>query len=356
MIRYLIKNNMKLMTRSFINIMVLVICPLMVSAILTSAFTALMEKYEGSDGFKVGYKITGNVQDGFEDSIITMGDKSGIQFVKYTNEAPEDLLKNSDISCFVDFSEDTYKIYEKEDCQTEGKILEGAMSLYFDISSNYKLLINSQEDLVNVEKADFIPAVDSKDYYGIIEIVYFAWCAIVCAAGLLTNEKKYGIRNKFVISGISEVKIYLARLISLGAIVTVGVSLSAIASVLLFDVHWGNVLLSAIIVIFMVMASCAFGLMIYTITDSMVLTVIITFIIVWIAGYIGGSFETYMFSSTSQSVKELSPIYHENRALVEILLMGKSDYFISAVLYSLGICTGCSAIAVIAGKLRARLA
>ena len=345
---------MKLMTRSFVNIMLLVVCPVIISAILTSAFAALMEKYEDSEGFTVGYRVTGDVQEGFENQLKAMGGESGIVFAEYPSDTPENILKNPDIACFIEFTGDTYKVYEKEECQTEGKILEGAMSLFYDYSSNEWIALSSQADPLTIEKADFIPPVDSKDYYGIIEIVYFAWCGIVCAAGLLTNEKKNRIRNKYTVSGISEVKLYLARLISLGAVVLAGVSLAAVISVLLFEVHWGNILLSGLIVIVMVMASSALGLMIYTVTDSMVLTVIITFIVVWICGYIGGSFETYMFSSMSQKVKEMSPIYHENRALIEILLIGKSDYLLSALLYSLGICASCSAIAIIAGKLRAR--
>jgi ABC-2 type transport system permease protein len=100
------------------------------------------------------------------------------------------------------------------------------------------------------------------------------------------------------------------------------------------------------------MAATAFGIMLYSITDSMVLTIILTFSIVWVWGFFGGSFETYMFSSMPQSLKNISPIYHENRALIEILVQGKSDYILSALLYSGAIVVGCSCVSVFACYLR----
>ena len=355
MIRYLIKNNIKLMSRSFINIMAIIICPLLVSAILTSAFSSLMEKYEGSDGFTVGYRYTGaSDSELMKESLKNMGSENGIKFVEYTEGEAEEILTSAELACFIEFVDDSFIIYEKEEALTEGKILEGAMSIFYGYATDMQAAMSTKTYEITVSDADYIPPVDSKDYYGIIEIVYFGWCAIVCAAGLFSNEKKYRIRNRFSISGVSEVKLYIARLLSLGIVVGGGVGISAVLSALLFQVHWGNVLLSAIIVFFMVMASSAFGLMLYSLTDSMVLTIIIVFSVVWICGFFGGSFETYMFSSASQTLKNLSPIYHENRALIELLVQGKSDYIISALLYPAGILAVCSAISVAAGKLRSR--
>ena len=57
MIRYLIKNNFKLMARNWVNTFMLVLCPLLVSAVLISAFSSLFESYESVGDFKAGYSI-----------------------------------------------------------------------------------------------------------------------------------------------------------------------------------------------------------------------------------------------------------------------------------------------------------
>ena len=94
--------------------------------------------------------------------------------------------------------------------------------------------------------------------------------------------------------------------------------------------------------------------MFQSITDNMIITVILTFSLVWIAGFFGGSFETYMFAAHSQSVKLLSPIYHANRALVELSCIGKSDYISSSILYDIAIILVCSFIGICAGAIRRR--
>ena len=57
MIRYLIKNNLKIMFRSPVNIIMYVLCPIIVSAVIMSAFSAVFESYEGPEEFTVGYTI-----------------------------------------------------------------------------------------------------------------------------------------------------------------------------------------------------------------------------------------------------------------------------------------------------------
>lgn len=71
-------------------------------------------------------------------------------------------------------------------------------------------------------------------------------------------------------------------------------------------------------------------------------------------GFFGGSFETYMFSSISDILKHLSPIYHGNRALVELSCIGESNYVASSVWFLLVITVICSAIAILAGSIRKR--
>ena len=351
MIRYLIKNNIKLMSRSSINILCFVLAPLLVSAVLMSAFSTLMEKYEDAGSFTVGYRISGEkIKIYLGEAIDKLSENNDISFVEYPAGNIEETVNNNDIACFIEFNDDQYLIYEKQGYEIHGKIAESILSIFYNSVSLGTAAIDAAD--ITVNKADFIPPVDSVDYYGIIEIIYFGWCAIVCAAALFTNEKKYMIRNKYTVSGISEFKFYLARFISLASVVLTGITISAIISALMLDVHWGNLLLSGLIVMVSIMAATAFGIMLYTITDSMVLTIIFAFSIVWIWGFFGGSFETYMFSSLSETLKKISPIYHENRALIEILLQGKSDYLLSALCYSGAIAVGCSAVSVFAGYLR----
>lgn len=349
MIRYLIKNNFKIMFRSAVNILLFVLCPIVVSAVLISAFSSLMESYEPAEEFQVGYRIDKDSSYGeYMNMLKNVGDENGVTFVEYDEGDIEELIHQHELGGFVEFKGDSYKVYEINDRKVEGATLEYMMSAFF----NSSLSGDIKDISLNIEKSEYAPAINSTDYYGIIYIVYFGWCAIVCAAGLFSNEKKNRIGERLQVSNLSVFQIYLARLIPIVTVVAIGICIAAVVSAFMMGVHWGNIAISVVVILLMIIAATASEMMIYEVTGSMVATIIISFGMVWILGFIGGSFETYMFSPYPESLKQLSPIYHGNRALTELSSMGESDYVLSSIIYSTVLIFVSSFISLIAGKLR----
>ena len=356
MIRYLIKNNFKLMFRNTWSVVVMLLGPILVIAVLSSAFSELMKSYEGVDEFTVGYRMQEMAENNVMiESAKLAGEEAGILFYEYPEGDIKDVMEKNELAGFVEFLGNTYVVYKSADYEVEGITLEYFMNKVMNAGVNAALQLQEQEDIVlPVEELEFMPAVNARDYYGIAYIVYFCWCGMICATGVLSNEKKYGIVRRFQVSNISEVQNYLGKLIPITLTVAVGMAVATVITVLLYDIHWGNPMLSILIVFMMILAGAALGMMLYNISDNLVITIIMQFTIVWFMGFFGGSFETYMFSSTSDTLKHLSPIYHSNRALVELSCMGESNYVASAVGYSLVITVVCSAIAILAGHIRKR--
>lgn len=354
MIRYLIKNNFKLMFRNTWSVAVMLLGPILVIAVLSSAFSELMKSYEGVDEFTVGYRIQ-EADNAMIEATKIAGEETGILFFEYPEGDIKDVMEKNELSGFVEFAEDKYTVYTSADYEVEGITLEYFMNKVMNEGLNASLQIKEQAKIVlPVEQLKYMPAIDSVDYYGIIYIVYFCWCGMICATGVLSNEKKYGIVRRFQVSNISESQNFFGKFIPIVLTVTGGMAIATIITVLLYDIHWGNPFLSTVIVFLMIVAGTALGMMLYNISDSLVITIILQFSIVWFMGFFGGSFETYMFSSTSDLLKQLSPIYHGNRALVELSCMGESSYVASTVIYSLAITVICSIIAIFAGYVRKR--
>lgn len=368
MIRYLIKNNFKLMLRNKWNLIILVLGPVLIIMALSAAFAELMKSYEGVDEFSAGYRVSKDfVMYEHMDEIKEAGNKSGIDLYEYPEGKPEEIIANNKLAGFVEFTGDSYVLYKSGDYEVEGLTLEYFVSRIMDEGLRGVLQgiaaetggidamgSVSEVNMLPEEELSYMPAVDSTDYYGIVYIVYFCWCGMVCATGVLSNEKKYGIGKKFQVSIQSELKLYISRLLPTVSVVTVGMGIATGTTILLYGIHWGNALLSALVVFMMILAGVSFGLMLYYLSDNMAITVIVLFTVVWFMGFFGGSFETYMYSSSSDTLKQLSPLYHGNRALVELSCMGHSSYVNSAVIYSLIITFGCSVVSVVAGKLRRR--
>ena len=167
-------------------------------------------------------------------------------------------------------------------------------------------------------------------------------------------EKKYHIGKKLRVSGLSELQLFFGKFIPMLLVVSISSLITAGITILLFGVHWGSPLISALIVVLSAAAATAFGLMFYNITENVVVTIIAVFALVWMAGFTGGSFETYMFSTQPQQLKDISPIYHINRALTELSCMGHSDYTRSAVIYCIIIMFVSACVSIMAGYIRGR--
>lgn len=356
MIRYLIKNNFKLMFRNTWSIVVMLLGPLLVIVALSSAFSELLKSYEGVDEFAVGYRRSEDAgEQAIAGAVSLVGEEAGILFYEYPEGDIADVMEKNELAGFVEFSEDAYVIYKSEDYKVEGITLEYFMHRVMQEGVNAFLQTEGQDAVtLPVRELEFMPAVNAVDYYGIIEIVYFCWLGVLCATGILVNEKKYGIGRRFQVSNISGTQNYLGKFIPCTLTVAAAMAAATGITVLLYDIHWGNPALSALIVFMMIMAGIALGLMLYRIFDNLVISVITQFTMIWFMGFFGGSFETYMFSNVPELARQLSPIYHGNRALVELSCMGESAYAAGSIVYSLAVTVVCSVIAVLADGIRRR--
>lgn len=216
MIRYLIKNNFKLMLRNKAILAAMLIGPILVIAMLSSAFEDMMASYESTEEFKTGYRISeDSIFSGNMEEIKRAGKEAGIVFENYPDGDPKAIMEQNDLAGFLVIEGETYTVYESADYETQGKILEYFMGqVEKQVSGQIRNSMFPKEEkeiTLPVQKLEFMPAVDSKDYYGIIEVVYFIWCGVVSVAGVLNSEKRNGISQRFQISGMSEMGLYLAR-------------------------------------------------------------------------------------------------------------------------------------------------
>lgn len=206
--------------------------PVLVIALLSSAFSELMKSYEGVDEFTVGYRIQEAESDVLE-AVKVAGEEAGIHFYEYPEGEIKDVIGKNELAGFVDFSENTYIIYKSADYVVEGITLEFFMNKVMDA-----LLQLPKQSCIKlpVESLEYMPAISARDYYGIAEIVYFCCCGIICATGIFSNEKKYGIARRFQVSHLSETQNYFGKFIPIVLTVSVGMEIDAVITVLLYNI------------------------------------------------------------------------------------------------------------------------
>ena len=168
--------------------------PVLVIAVLSSAFSELMKSYESVDDFKVGYRIEGeSMISEYIESMKEAGLQAGIIFNEYKEGNPEELMANNDLAGFVEFTQEEYILYQSADYEVEGMTLEYFLDRVMSetVNASLKMMNPAEQSEVRlpVQELEFMPAINAVDYYGIIYIVYFCWCGMICATGVLSNEK-----------------------------------------------------------------------------------------------------------------------------------------------------------------------
>lgn len=366
----LIKNNLKLMLRSKWILILMIILPLITIALISSAFTEIMKtKYVVGD-FKIGYSIEkDNAYFGQIPKLKALLQKSNIALQNYPIEEKSQLLKDNAVDVFVVVKEHSYQIYQETDKKRQAFITQGILSVFFynldtnktlidyaqqNNLSNERILNTLQDTKVKTKKLYPDPLPSSIDYYGIIYIAYFAWCGMVSLAAVISSERKSNITQRIQLSGLSEMKQYLGKFIPCTLAIVLEVLSAWGLSVLFLKVHWGNIISSAGILFLVALASSAFGMVLFQIFDNAAISIIVGFIIIWISGFFGGSFQTYIYAHLPQKIVDLSPIYYVNRTLVEYKTMGNSSYTFQCVAYLIGIITVCSAIGILLTNIRTK--
>lgn len=176
------------------------------------------------------------------------------------------------------------------------------------------------------ETLDTDPVPSSTDYYGIIYIVYFAWCGLVSLVAVISSERKSAIPKRMLVSHMPKWKHYMGKYIPCALATFLEVLTAWILSILLFDIHWGNIRTSALIILLISLAASAFGIVLFQLFKNVAVSIVAAFVTTWIAGFFGGSFQPYMYAHLPKLFVNMSPLYFINRTLIEFSTKGHSSY------------------------------
>jgi ABC-2 type transport system permease protein len=329
MLWIMIKNNFKLMLRSKWFLGMMILGPVIVIAALSSAFHNIMKNNEELGHFNVGYQIAKTsiyapYLEGLEKKEV-----DGITFVRYNKADPEQEIKNGTVKVFVAIEQDNYKIYSQKESEAQA-----SMTQYFF----YQIFHGAEPSVeIPVAEKEFVKIPSSINYYGKIEIVYFLWCSMILLSAVITSERKNRIQPRYKLSPATNLILYLAKVIPCFLAISIVMAGSTILSTIIFDIKWGCIVPSILMLLLGAVAVSTSAVILFGCISNVAVAVVIEFVLVWIFGFLGGSFESYLYSSMAEWLKKLSPVYYLNRVLVEYETNGSSAYTKEAVIFYLGI-------------------
>lgn len=334
MLWVMIKNNLKLTSRSKFIIVLLIISPIIVMAALSSAFDELLQSNYQFEDIRIGYATEDqSALDRFLTQSADAFAEKEIKLEKCDLVNGKEMVSDGTMETFLYEEDAQVKIYTLKEDSIPTEMCQYIVEQFYTDCGNM-----GNTTSVGVEKGSLPSMVlpSAGNYYGIIEMIYFLSCGVLFLTAVVQSERKNRISQRFISSPCSSFTIYLSKFIPCAVMTILNTIMSMIAATLLFDVKWGNFPATVGVLVLGVMAFVAFGIMCLYLVNNLAVSVIIIFVVVWICGFLGGSFETYMFMKIPERTKCLSPMYYLNRTLVEYSTMGHSDYAVR--------CVGCLAV------------
>lgn len=353
----MMKNNVKLMFRSKFIILMMICTPIIVVAALSSAFNNLLEDSKEYKRMNIGYATKqGSALDTFFDNNKEEFSKKKLDLKKYGKDEGKELVESGKLKVLIQENGEEVEIYTLDEHSIAAR-----MSQYM-VNQFYLEYENASRDMVantltktklsTAEKIQGTKFASASDYYGIVELIYFVWCGVLLLTGVIQSERKNRISQRYITAPTNSLKLYAAKFIPCYVMTMVCTAISAVACILLFDIHWGRPAATVGMFCIMGLAAVSYGILCVYLVNNMAVSVVLIFITVWAAGFTGGSFETYMFSLVPEKIKALSPIYYMNRTLVEYSTMGQSEYATTGIILLLGIFVVCSIVGVLLMKRR----
>ena len=342
-LRIIIKNNLKLMLRNKIMIFVVIVSPILVVAALSNAFHNLLDQAENLSEFEVGYQMTENsLFSDYEEILYAQLEEEGISLRRYNGEVPDKIVEDGQVEVFIDFGDEDYHIYGADKNELQVRMIQCVM---FFMTENVKTYLNGPPSVwqdMEVKELATTKTAGAQDYYSIIEVVYFLSLCVIFLSMIILAEKGNHVLARFRVGNAGNVILYFGKMIPCVLMSwVIQILITGGLVTVMFDVTWGKPLISFLVLSLEAVAFTAFGMIFLLLFRNMAVSIGAMFMILWFMGFFGGTFETYMYSSVPDAVKELSPLYYLNRTLVELSTMGESSYLVPCVVYMLAIILIC---------------
>lgn len=322
----IIKNYLKLIFRNKVMIIVVPIATVLVVAALANAFHTLLDINDDVADFKMGYEMSEDSKYAFVENIMMSSfEEQGVEAVEYEHGDPEDLISNGSVDVYVTFDRDSYHIYGDDKKEFQVRIVQYVL---FNVDKSMDTMFtDSSSNNVSISSLETIKTSEAENYYGIIEIVYFLSLCTVFLSFIFQTERQSNIGIRFRVGNVGSFTRYMSKYIScLVVAIIIQVILVSGFVLALFDVTMGNPVVFFGILILTAIAFTAFGMVFFLLFNNMAVSIGLLFMTLWFAGFVGGTFETYMYTVITEPIKRLSPLYYVNRTLVETSVNGSSSY------------------------------
>ncbi len=347
------KNNLKLLWRRKVMIIIALVGMIATTAAVANAFHTLLDKADDAQGFKLGYTVVqGSKYELVIDTLMDELEKEDIVTQKYSSADADKLIESGEQDVFVTFDKDSYSIVGSEKKSVETRVIQYSL---FNVERNMNAFMSGGLKSVEVKESE-LPTTktpDAENYYCHAFICCFLSISPIFLSVIYYEDRKNRIWQRYKTGKAGSVSVYLGKyLASFITTMVVFPLLGTLAFCLLFDMKPCNLLIYGGLLALAGLGFTSFGILFFILFKQPAVSIGSMFMILWFVSYLGGVYETYIYCSIPETIKRLSPLYYLNRSLIELSVNGKSDYAIPCVIIMIAMTVVFSAVGMIATKVK----
>lgn len=282
-----------------------------------------------------------------------MTDDSSLLEIK-DKEQSINRLKNDDISSMIEIDEEnkTIVLYKNNIYNTEASIIEGVLNTYVGrfnvvheiINVNPQLIeeVSSQEEgnsYVTLKSLNRKESPSAMDYYGIAMCILFVLYGIITPTSGIISEKQKGTLARTLVSPISKKELLLGKMLGGVGTTTIQIGLIMLATLLIYNVNWGDNPIYAFILIFTeIIMAMSIGTALGFLFDSEGKATGLIQVFIGVTALFGGSYMPLQGLGLFGEIgKYVSPIWWTNGGMFEMIYTGRMNSYYTAIAVNLGI-------------------
>ncbi len=263
-------------------------------------------------------------------------------------------LKNDDISSLIEIDEEnkTIVLNKNNIYNTEASIIEGVLNTYVSrfnvvheiINVNPQLIeeVSSKEEgnsYVTLKSLNRKESPSAMDYYGVAMCILFVLYGIMTPTSDIIIEKGKGTLSRILISPISKKELLLGNALGGVGTTTIQIGLIMLATLLIYNVNWGDNPIYAFILIFTeIIMAMSIGTALGFLFDSEGKAVGLIQVFAGVTGLFGGSYMPLQDLGLFGEIgKYISPIWWTNRGMFEMIYTGRMNSYYAAIAVNLGV-------------------
>ncbi|TAH65257.1 MAG: ABC transporter permease [Anaerolineaceae bacterium] len=337
MIQIIIKETKEFL-REISNVFFYLIFPVVLVFLLGNLLSKLDAPEEAIGEVKIHYMIeTEAIADimSIEGFIQGVSDEQNIIFEKSEDINTSKALVGEDkITSVIIFTNSPLEIQIFEGTnRIKNRTINAMMNGFSQINKAVNVIVESNpKALMNLgdKEADFIKQKDlginrtMLDYYAITMMSMISFMSIMLGAMCFMGERQYKTIDRLKIAPISQVKLFLSKILGLLPQVIIQISILMILSVFVFGANYASNFLDNLYLFFMffvltftiIIIGAVYGLFVYAHPMATLMPVI------WIMMFISGTYSKALFID---GVTQVMPAYKVQEAAFDLAIFGRYD-------------------------------